>query len=425
MLALIGPAAATAQVLTTIEFSFSNPGARSLGFGGAFVALADDATAAFANPAGLVQLSRPEVSLEGRFWSYSSPYTAGGRAAGDPTGLGIDTVADPIRVSSRADLAGFSFVSVVYPKGRWSFAVYRHQLQNFEMTQEIQGIFTSGPVAGAWRGPIERGSFDFKVITQAAAVGYRLGDRLSIGAGLSHFQPHSAFTGLEYLPDEDTLEAYFAPASFLPGRLSHAVEVASTGSDLGLAVGFLWKPEPRWSVGGAYREGPAFEFRGEAVAGPAHPEVAAGTRLVWRLGPWSYPDVYSLGVAYRSKSGRWTGSCEWSRVEYSTIVDSFDPQLSTPGDILEDADELHLGGEYAFFLGSSVMAVRFGAWRDPDHQVRNETGGGVIQAENLGGADELHVTGGFGLALDKLQIDFGIDLSELRDTASLSLIYSF
>ena len=53
---------AQAGVPTTFQVSFSNPGARSLGFGGAFVALDDDATAAFANPAGLVQLSRPEVS---------------------------------------------------------------------------------------------------------------------------------------------------------------------------------------------------------------------------------------------------------------------------------------------------------------------------------------------------------------------------
>ena len=49
---------------TTIQLSFSNPGARSLGFGGAFVALADDATAAFANPAGLAQLTKPELSVE-------------------------------------------------------------------------------------------------------------------------------------------------------------------------------------------------------------------------------------------------------------------------------------------------------------------------------------------------------------------------
>jgi hypothetical protein len=35
-----------------IEPAMVNPGARSLGLGGAFVALADDATAAYANPAG-------------------------------------------------------------------------------------------------------------------------------------------------------------------------------------------------------------------------------------------------------------------------------------------------------------------------------------------------------------------------------------
>ena len=45
------------------QFSFPNPGARSMGLGGAFVALADDATAALANPAGLVQLAAPEVSI--------------------------------------------------------------------------------------------------------------------------------------------------------------------------------------------------------------------------------------------------------------------------------------------------------------------------------------------------------------------------
>jgi len=84
---------------TTLQFSFSNPGARSMGFGGAFIGLADDATAAFANPAGLVQLVRAEVSLEGRRWSYDTPFTEGGRASGLPTGVGIDDVAG-LRIGS-------------------------------------------------------------------------------------------------------------------------------------------------------------------------------------------------------------------------------------------------------------------------------------------------------------------------------------
>ena len=67
-----------AQGPNSLEFSFSNPGARAIALGGAFVGLADDATAAFANPAGLVQLAAPEVSVEGRGWSYETPFTVGG-----------------------------------------------------------------------------------------------------------------------------------------------------------------------------------------------------------------------------------------------------------------------------------------------------------------------------------------------------------
>ena len=49
-------------------FSVSSPpnpvgsGARAMGMGGAFVAVADDATAASWNPAGLIQLQTPEMS---------------------------------------------------------------------------------------------------------------------------------------------------------------------------------------------------------------------------------------------------------------------------------------------------------------------------------------------------------------------------
>ena len=69
LVGLLAPAAVPGQeAVVPLQFSFSDPGARSMGFGGAFVALADDATAAFSNPAGLTQLLRPEISIEGRRW---------------------------------------------------------------------------------------------------------------------------------------------------------------------------------------------------------------------------------------------------------------------------------------------------------------------------------------------------------------------
>ena len=45
------------------SFNPVGSGARALGLGGSFIAVADDATAASWNPAGLIQLRKPEVAL--------------------------------------------------------------------------------------------------------------------------------------------------------------------------------------------------------------------------------------------------------------------------------------------------------------------------------------------------------------------------
>jgi len=49
-------------------------GARAIGMGGSFIAIADDATAASWNPSGLVQLERPEMSVVGDYVSRSADY---------------------------------------------------------------------------------------------------------------------------------------------------------------------------------------------------------------------------------------------------------------------------------------------------------------------------------------------------------------
>ncbi|MCB1033930.1 MAG: hypothetical protein KDD47_08875, partial [Acidobacteria bacterium] len=87
---------ANSEALATLQFNFTTPGARSLGLGGAFLGLADDATAAYTNPAGLTVLSKPEVSLEGRTWRFDTAYTDHGHGFGPPTGQGIDTVAGAV-----------------------------------------------------------------------------------------------------------------------------------------------------------------------------------------------------------------------------------------------------------------------------------------------------------------------------------------
>ncbi len=66
--------AAVAQDKTP-DFNLTGAGARAEGFGGAFIGLADDATAVVWNPAGLSQLERAEASVVTRVIGENSAYT--------------------------------------------------------------------------------------------------------------------------------------------------------------------------------------------------------------------------------------------------------------------------------------------------------------------------------------------------------------
>ena len=108
---------------------------------------------------------------------------------------------------------------------------------------------------------------------------------------------------------------------------------------------------------------------------------------------------------------------------YSSLLESL--PVRRPEDALDDADELHLGAEYAFFASSAVLAVRFGAWLDPAHSFYDRGLDPVDRALSPQVDEEVHYAAGFGLVAHGLQIDTAVDLSARVDTASLSLIYSF
>jgi hypothetical protein len=140
--------------------------------------------------------------------------------------------------------------------------------------------------------------------------------------------------------------------------------------------------------------------------------------------------VYGLGIAYRSVDGRWTASFEWDYVEYSVIMESVreiedrDDRFRFP-ETIDDGNELHLGGEYAFLQTNPVVALRLGAWLDPDHRVHGDETDEVSKAFFQPGDDEIHFSMGVGVAFKSFQIDLAADFSDLVDTVALSAIYSF
>jgi long-subunit fatty acid transport protein len=434
--AIVPATAFSQETPSTFEFSFSNPGARSLGLGGAFAALADDATAAFANPAGLVQLASLEVSAEIRHWSYSTPYIVGGRYEGEPTGIGLDT-ADGLRTAvSEEHLTGLSFLSIAYPTGNWSFAVYSHQLANFRAQTATQGIF---PGWGTLRAYDRAWSTELDIAGYGIAGAYRMSDRFSLGLGIVHFRGRLDAPFVWSLPDEiDTFEGIFGPTSYLPERHLANGEMGIDDSDWGLNAGVLWRITEGWSLGAFYRQGPEFTMVYSVVGGPLSPFISPtfppGETILVVRSPMQFPDVYGLGLAFRSHDGRLAIGFEWDRVEYSSIFSSFDPTVEESLDpdlnldielAADDGNELRLGGEYAFLDLKPVLAIRAGIWLDPDHRFHSISTDPEHRALFHPGEDEIHFSVGLGLAFRSFQIDLAADFSDLVDTFSLSAIYSF
>jgi long-subunit fatty acid transport protein len=407
------------------EFSFSNPGARSMGLGGAFVALADDATAAFANPAGLVQLLRPEVSLELRRRDYETPYTAGGRALGSPTGYGIDTV-DGIRTEdSKQTTSGMSYLSFVYPGRNWSLALYRHQLADFAFRTEVNGLFGDVPEGGTKRPYDQRTSTELDIIGTGLAWALQASEKLSLGLGLSYFTGRVEFEGAFYAVDSFP-ETFWEANSFLPDRLVATQAFDVEDSCWGFNFGFLWRFAESWRLGGVYRQGPRFEYEISVRAGPLS-GLPAGTVLNSLAGQSiAFPDVWGMGLAYRSPDGSLTVGFEWDLVEYSVIVESLDsPLVDTSPIAYDDANELHLGLEYVFLETSPLFAVRGGLWYEPDHSFEYTGPEAFPRAIYRPGKDALHLSIGAGIAFKNFQIDLGADFSNFANVFAVSGLYSF
>ncbi len=510
------------EINAGLQFNFAPPGARSLAMGGAFAGLADDATAAFANPAGLMWLTRSEVSVEGRHRTYTTRYPESGSASGQPTGNGIDTAAGVQLREFDSDVAGLSFLSYAHVFGRGKrsrasrlrLALYRHELAAFEAEIKSEGPFIRDGQPGSLveqtrnrsRLSALTGSLDLDVVNHGVAVAYGLSDHVWLGVGLSYYDfRYDALTRRFATnlparnPDGDILadgrtDVIFGAADFSDANQTQRSVQEGRDQDFAATVGLIWKAKGsvaqgeriHWSAGVVYRQAPKFDFdyrfnwedRAVALRDETGNEDFVDPGVVRALSGtarFEVPDVASVGFMWRPgwvRDRALTVAFEYSRVGYSklepesnlifaalrgTNADGQDVSAATCGDYnrqgeryphedetrssvpcvspylgnfkIDDADELHLGFEYLF---DRPVALRLGAWVDPDHQLAYDFGGrdpeSVAPEDRFGfrfpeGEDEVHLTAGMGLVISGVQLDVAVDLSDRADVFSLSGVF--
>ena len=388
----------------SLQFSFVPPGARALGMGGAFIGLADDATAAYTNPAGLTQLVNKEFSLEYRNARFSTEFIAGDLPQYDTA-------------TSRED--GVGFLSYVMPFENWAIALYRHEFLRY-----------STSFIGAEDSALLRRfdtSIDIKGVNYGAAASFRFSPQLSAGIGVAYSQ-FDLDSITERVNDNDEFRQ---PGSF--GAFSRGDD-----NDVIFNVGVLWKPTDQLSIGAVYRDGGNFTYSADGRFINPQGQVVGLQGFPKDDVSFDVPRSYGVGLNYKV-TDTFGVSLDVARMLYSDLGDNVRSSLVPDGpqaDLevgplgIDDGTEIRLGTEYVYAEAKYPIVIRAGVWRDPEHTVRFE---GEPQS-NLAranaqifsvGDDEMHYTLGLGIAFEKFQLDVAADFSNPYDAYSLSGVYRF
>jgi long-subunit fatty acid transport protein len=399
------------NIAISASFGFFPPGARAMGIGGAFLAIADDATAAEANPAGLTILSKPEVSAHMRFASVNNqfpnyflyPQT-------------IDTYSDSV-VSP-------SFFSFVYPFGTLAVSAYYSQQTNFRSHARFRGQWVDyddelGDIVVLG---VDGTSLDLLSDNIGFSVAGRPLPMLSIGGSVR-------FTRMDIKSVEDAAVSIPFEELVLNEELffSYKQTVADRANQVTFNFGMLANPNGRVSGGFFYKQGADFEL---ATSGEYKECLFCGGDLVVyedELDPSivSIPSAYGGGVAFRP-TDNWLIALDVLRITYSDNTADCRPEDDYAGcplafwseggiEPIKDGTEIHFGVEYTFLSGDTPIALRAGAFTDPDHD-------GIVDVDS----SQLHVTFGGGVVVaDRFQFDGAVNIAEYVQEVLLSFVFRF
>jgi len=446
------------EIFRDFNFNLTNPGARSLGIGGAFIAVSDDATGALANPAGLMLLARPEFFTEVRDTNADdasieqqvlNPF-------GDQSGITSET--------SPSGVFSPSFISFVHPWKRFAAGISRIEVNKARNTTASSFTIDFDPSTAAIdRELTSAGQIQTDLSVWNFSGAAKITEKISVGGtvavGMLNIQSsvNNAFI--------DVAGTFLTQAPNTPVTF-YDTTINDRDTDVAFNLGVLWRPHSTLSFGAVYRGGLKFEvdesFTNEGFLAPVF-GFAPGTTVSGAIGTpspttFNTPDSYGAGVAWRP-TGPLTISLDWVHIKYSDLLEGFqagvgaltlvtiDPNgfaLVAGGALedlvkfkVEDADEIHAGAEYVFTAGSIPWAVRAGFFTDHnsrifadfDPSLLSGAGPALFFSNNDSFPErdtEVHTTIGTGVVVkDRFQIDAAADFSGIRDEYVVSTIFRF
>jgi len=336
------------------SFSVLGAGARAAGMGGAFTALADDASAASFNPAGLALLVRPEASLVLDARSRSDAHAAFANVE-----EGALELYDASRTSF--DTQDLNFASATYPvvaAGRnLTFQLSYHRLIDFtfEGDRRFAERRSDGtPIAFLSQRVDQAGD----VSTLSVAAAYQLTQRMSLGLTLSRWSGDWTFVTITTEEPAGGGEA----AELRYRQVNDWQGWSATGGVL-LRYRYL-------NVGAALRSGFDGDYRVDSELATSFPTpFDPSSRFEGTL---RWPASWTVGVAVKPRD-TWFVTADYAEFDWDDMeirglpegpVNFFDlrPEAETEA---RHAGQWRFGTEYTFLPGRHVVALRAGYFEEP------------------------------------------------------------
>ena len=196
-------------------------GARAMGMGGAFIAIADDATAASWNPAGLVQLKRPEMSVVGSFVHRKETFTT--------------TDETQEHANASITLKELNYLSTVYPFSLWNrnmvVSLNYQRLYDYAAEHEITDSYFLLTVAHESEGCLAPIGLAYSI---------QITPQLKWGITVNVWDD---FAGSNELKERTSMHGYY--------ELDGVTTVKFEGVNFNM--GLLWQPSEQFSFGAVFK----------------------------------------------------------------------------------------------------------------------------------------------------------------------------
>jgi long-subunit fatty acid transport protein len=371
-----------AQLVQTVEISSSpNPvgsGARALGMGGAFIGVADDATAASWNPAGLIQLETSEVSIVGAYnkrtenTTYKAFPEASGPQSTNTYEINYLSAAYPFTALNRNMIVSLNFQHL------------------YDFNKKVNFGYTSSDTTGPPLSLKNNIHFNqegaFKSLSPAFA--FQITPFLSLGVTLNLWD-----CGAYKNKWESTYQSFgngtFVGFPFnVQSRIDDKYEMKGLRMDLSdpfhwqnvnYNMGLLWHISPTWTLGAVFKAPFVanlqhdYHFKSTTTF-PTNPAANSNNEInrseTVKL---DMPMSYGLGIALRL-SDRLTFDLDVYRTEWGDYVlhdaDGYELNPIT-GKLRKNSDvsattQVRIGGEYLIIGKSTVIPIRAGVFYDPE-----------------------------------------------------------